>query len=148
MRKRTQARECALQILYQMDIIQCSPDQVLPSFWEFYPAPRDVREFAEAIVTGTYQHLQEIDKKIAQYTENWELSRMAVVDRNILRFAAFELLYMYEIPPKVTINEAVNVAKKYSQIEAGKFVNGVLDKIHHTEVHKPDPSSSPEEPVP
>jgi transcription antitermination factor NusB len=68
---------------------------------------------------------------------------MAVVDRNILRFAVYELLYLDDIPPKVTINEAVNIAKKYSQEEAGKFVNGVLDKINHTEVHKSDIPNSP-----
>lgn len=138
MRKRTQARECALQILYQMDVAQYSLDQVLPSFWEFHPVGEDVRQFAEEIVRGTHQHLEEIDKKIAQYTENWQLNRMAVVDRNILRFATYELLFIDEIPPKVTINEAVNIAKKYSQDEAGKFVNGILDKINHTEVKKPD----------
>ena len=97
-----------------------------------------MQEFTEQLVRGTHEHLKEIDQKIIQYTENWQLNRMAVVDRNILRFAVYELLFLDEIPPKVTINEAVNVAKKYSQDEAGKFVNGILDKINHTEVHKPD----------
>ena len=91
------------------------------------------------------EHLDEIDEKIAKYTENWQLSRMAVVDRNILRFSVYELLFMDDIPPKVTINEAVNVAKKYSQDEAGKFVNGVLDKIHHTESKKSADSSKPKQ---
>ncbi len=145
MRKRTQARECALKILYQMDMVEGSFDQVFPSFWEAHPAPDDVREFTEQLVRGTRDHLSEIDQKIIQYTENWQLNRMAVVDRNILRFAVYELLFMDEIPPKVTINEAVNIAKKYSQDEAGKFVNGILDKIHHTEVHKPDSESAPKE---
>ncbi len=138
MRKRTQARECALKILYQMDMGGQPLDEILPSFWEFNPVPDDVREFAEKLVLGTFEHIRDIDPKIAQYTENWQLSRMAVVDRNILRFAVFELIYLNEIPPKVTINEAVNIAKKYSQDEAGKFVNGILDKINHTEVNKPE----------
>ena len=147
MRKRTQARECALQILYQVDMTKSSPEEVLPSYWEFHPAPDDVREFAELIVRGTFQHLGDIDQKIVHYTENWELNRMAAVDRNILRLAVYELLYVDEIPPKVTINEAVNLAKKFSQEEAGKFVNGILDKIHHTEVKKPGSTSSePEAP--
>lgn len=107
--------------------------------------PEDVREFTERIARGTIEHLPQIDQKITSYTENWQLNRMAVVDRNILRFAAYELLYMDDIPPKVTINEAVNVAKKYSQDEAGKFVNGVLDKIHHTEGKKPDSIEPPKE---
>ncbi len=145
MRKRTQARECALKILYQIDMVEGSLDQVFPSFWEAHPAPDDVREFTERLVRGTRDHLNEIDQKIIQYTENWKLNRMAVVDRNILRFAVYELLFVDEIPPKVTINEAVNIAKKYSQDEAGKFVNGILDKINHTEVHKPDSNDSPKE---
>lgn len=133
MRKRTQARECALQILYQLDVTKLPLDQVLASYWELHPAPDEVLEFAERLVRGTHQHMERIDQVIERYAENWRLHRMAVVDRNILRFSVYELLFLDEIPPKVTINEAVNVAKKYSQDEAGKFVNGVLDKINHTE---------------
>ncbi|MBI4372524.1 MAG: transcription antitermination factor NusB [Candidatus Omnitrophica bacterium] len=146
MRKRTQARECALKILYQLDMVVDQPlDEVLASYWEFNPNSDDVREFAQQLVRGTREHLDEIDQKIIQYTENWQLNRMAVVDRNILRFAVYELLFMDEIPPKVTINEAVNVAKKYSQDEAGKFVNGILDKINHTEIKKSDTAGSSHE---
>lgn len=133
MRKRTQARECALKILYQTDITQYPLDDILPSFWESNPVPDDVRQFAEYLVRGTYKHRAAIDQKIIQYTENWDLERMAVIDRNLLRFSVYELLYMDDIPPKVTINEAVNIAKKYSQADAGKFVNGILDKINHSE---------------
>ncbi len=138
MRKRTQARECALKILYQLDMVEQPLEEIIPSFWEFNPVPDEVREFTEKLVLGTFEHLKDIDQKIVQYTENWQLNRMAVVDRNILRFAVYELIYLNEIPPKVTINEAVNIAKKYSQDEAGKFVNGILDKINHTEVNKPE----------
>ena len=138
MRKRTQARECALKILYQKDMVEQPLEEIVPTFWEFNPVPDDIREFAEKLVFGTFEHLKDIDQKIVQYTENWQLNRMAVVDRNILRFAVYELIYLNEIPPKVTINEAVNIAKKYSQDEAGKFVNGILDKINHTEVNKPE----------
>ena len=133
MRKRTRARECALQILYQLDMMKQPLDQVFSSFWELHPAPDEVREFAERLVRGASEHLEQIDRTIERYAENWQLHRMATVDRNILRFATYELLFMDEIPPKVTINEAVNIAKKYSQDEAGKFVNGILDKINHTE---------------
>lgn len=144
MRKRTLGRECALKILYQVDVNQDKLDEVLKDFWESWPASDDVREFAEQIVRGTIKNLSQIDSVINKYAENWEMNRMAVVDRNILRFAVFELLFMDDIPPKVTINEAVNMAKKYSQDEAGKFVNGVLDKIHHKESKKPDSSTSEE----
>ena len=137
MRKRTLARECALQILYQHEMNPAPLEEVMASFWEENPKMGDeVREFAKALVLGTAQHLQEIDAVVVRATENWGLSRMAVVDRNILRFATYELLFLSDIPPKVTINEAVNLAKKFSQEESGKFVNGVLDKINHTEKPK------------
>lgn len=134
MRKRTQGRECALQILYQNEMNPSGLEQVIEAYWEEHPDyGDDVREFAVALVRGTLDRVKELDEIIVRATENWELSRMAVIDRNILRFATYELLYVEEIPPKVTINEAVNIAKKFSQEESGKFVNGVLDKINHTE---------------
>ena len=132
MRKRTQARECALQILYQLDVTKQSMEDALADFWQQNPFPAEVREFSEILVKGTHEHLADIDRTIEEFAENWQLHRMAVIDRNILRAATFELLYLDEVPPKVTINEAVNIAKKFSQDEAGKFVNGILDKIHHT----------------
>lgn len=140
MRKRTQAREFALQMLYQIDLTGGNPDQVFKDFWQENSASADIREFAERIVRGTVERLKEIDPIISRYTENWQLERMAAVDRNVLRGATFELLYADDIPPKVTINEAVNLAKKFSQIESGKFVNGVLDKINHTEASEKNKS--------
>lgn len=145
MRKRTIARECALKILYQIDIRQELPEDVIQSFWESWPEDNEVREFTEKIVLGTCKSMEVIDSKIIKYTENWQINRMAVVDRNILRLAVYELLYIDDIPPKVTINEAVNIAKRYSQDEAGKFVNGVLDKIHHTESPKSKSEQTNEE---
>jgi len=133
MRKRTQAREYALQILYQQDLNPEPLGELLKSFWESNPSPPEVQEYAEKIVQGTLLHLQEIDMVLSKYAEHWELPRMAAVDRNILRLSTYELLYVEEIPPKVAINEAVNIAKKFSQEESGKFVNGILDKISHTE---------------
>lgn len=133
MRKRTQAREFALQILYQQDLNPEPAETLLARFWETNLVPPEVSEYANRLVRGTLQHAAEIDAVISKYAEHWELHRMAAVDRNILRFSTFELLYMEEIPPKVVINEAVNIAKKFSQEESGKFVNGVLDKINHTE---------------
>ena len=133
MRKRTQARELALQILYKRDLNPEPVETILNSFWESKPFPDDVREYADRLVRGTVENLERIDEVLVKYTEHWELHRMAVVDRNILRFSTYELLYLEEIPPKVVINEAVNIAKKFSQEESGKFVNGILDKINHTE---------------
>ena len=133
MRKRTQAREFALQILYHRDINPEPTESLLGEFWESADVLPEIREYAERLVRGTLTHLSEIDEVLAKYAEHWQLHRMAVVDRNIMRFAVYELLYREEIPPKVVINEAVNIAKKFSQEESGKFVNGVLDKINHTE---------------
>lgn len=134
MRKRTQARECAIKILYQINITNYSKEEVLADFWQNNPAKEDVQFFARKLVDGTLEHLEVIDKIVSKHTQNWQIDRMAVVDRNILRSATYELLFLSdEIPPKVVINEAVNLAKKYSQEEAGRFVNGVLDNINHTE---------------
>lgn len=133
MRKRTQAREFTLQILYQRDLNPEPCETLLAAFREANPALPEVYEYTERLVQGTLLHLDEIDALLSKYAEHWEIHRMAVVDRNILRFAAYELLYVEEVPPKVVINEAVNIAKKFSQEESGKFVNGILDKINHTE---------------
>ena len=135
MRKRTRSREFALQLLYQYEMNEEPLEAVIRRFWEEnHESEEEVRNYAERLVRGTVDHLVALDETIVRYAENWLLNRMAVIDRNILRFAAYELLYMAdEIPPKVAINEAVNIAKKFSQEEAGKFVNGILDKINHTE---------------
>ena len=131
MRKRTRARQLALQILYQIDITKASALDSLDYFWRSQRPKEDetVKQFALELVKGIQEHREAIDSKIAQYAQNWELKRMAVVDRNILRQACYELLHCPDIPPKVTINEAIELAKHFSGIEAGKFVNGILDKI-------------------
>lgn len=132
MRKRTQAREFALQILYQLDITRDSCDLALSGFWQAQSqqdVEQSIKDFTAQLVKGVLANIKQIDSKIAQYATNWQLERMAVVDRNILRLSCFELLFCADIPPKVSINEAVELAKKYSDLEAGKFVNAILDKI-------------------
>jgi len=132
MRKRTQAREFAMQILYQMDITHDNSDACLNNFWHGRSdeaIDASIKEFSSNIVKGVAENLKVLDGKISQYATNWQLSRMAVVDRNILRMGAFELIFCEDIPPKVSINEAVDLAKRYSGAEAGKFVNAILDKI-------------------
>ena len=129
MRKRTEAREYALQLLYKYDIT-AEPVTELDLFWvEDKEIAPPVNDFALQLVSGAIKHQEQIDKKISGFAANWELKRMAAVDRNVLRLAAFELLYLEDIPAKVSINEAVDLAKKYSGEEAGKFVNGILDSI-------------------
>ena len=134
MRKRTKARECALKILYAVDITKESPEKCIEIFWqsneELEP---QVRAFADTLVLGVSKNKELIDKVITEHATNWELKRMAVIDRNILRFATHELLFMDDIPPKVAINEAIDIAKKYGDKDSGKFVNGILDKINKVE---------------
>ncbi len=121
-----------MQILYQIDITRDNIDQVWEGFWlacDEKDIDGGVKDFTRDLVKGVGDNLEVIDLKISNYAKNWELERMAVVDRNILRLAAYEILFRSDIPPKVSINEAVELAKKYSDVQAGKFVNGILDKI-------------------
>ncbi|MFC1703710.1 transcription antitermination factor NusB [Candidatus Omnitrophota bacterium] len=139
MRKRTKARECALKILYQVDITGDSCKDSLEMFWQTSGTQEGaVKEFATRLVEGTFAHLKEIDKEIAKSAANWQMKRMAVVDRNILRIATFEILYLDDIPPKVSINEAVDLAKKFGDNDSGRFVNGIIDKIKSTSCEKKD----------
>lgn len=136
MRKRTRSREFALQVLYQIDINKDASDVALENFWQSQneeDIEAQVKEFTASLVKGTIDNLKLIDAEISQYATNWKLERMAVVDRNILRMGCFELVFLSDIPPKVTINEAVELAKRYSGLEAGKFVNAILDKIKSKE---------------
>jgi transcription antitermination factor NusB len=131
MRKRTKARQLALQILYQIDITHENSLLSVKNFLQSQKQGIDsaVNQFTLELVEGILKYREIIDRKISQYAKNWQLKRMAVVDRNILRQACFELLYRSDIPPKVAINEAIELAKRFSGTETGKFVNGILDKI-------------------
>ena len=137
MRGRTKARECALKILYQIDITKENPGEAVAGFFDSEEIKEEITLCAGKIVEGACARREAIDELISKCADNWQLSRMAVVDRNILRLAIYEMMYMREeIPVKVAINEAVELAKKYGDIDSGKFVNGVLDKIKRTEVDK------------
>jgi transcription antitermination factor NusB len=129
LRKRTKARESALQILFQVDITNDPINVVLKRYWQDRKRNPEVIEFANQIVMGTSEHLVEIDKIISKHSENWDIERMPVIDRNILRFATYEILYMIDVPPKVTIDEAIDLANRFGTVNSGKFINGVLDKI-------------------
>ena len=129
MRKRTRARECALQVLYAIDLTGEEPREALPRFWEVHPEEEAVVEYAALLVEGVVKNRPSLDEIVATHAKNWDLGRMAVIDRNILRMAAFELLHLEDVPPKVAINEAIDIAKRYGDKDSGKFVNGILDKI-------------------
>ncbi len=128
--KRRQAREYALQLLFQLDIRKEKPTAALfKRFWAAEEPEDEVRKFAEEAVRGTFKHLRTINGKILACAKNWTLERMAAVDRNVLRLAAYEILYRMDIPPSVTINEAIELAKKFGTDESGAFVNGILDSV-------------------
>jgi len=133
-RNRTKARECALKILYAVDIRKDSQELCTRVFWENHPTIKDeIKKFSTFIVEGVSKNKAFIDSNISKYATNWQIQRMPPIDRNILRAAVFELLFAEEIPPKVSINEAIEMAKRYGDKDSGKFVNGVLDKINKSE---------------
>ena len=129
MRKRTQARELALQLMYQLDL---RGDEILDEV-NAALAPQagdpEMLDFARELVHGCREKQSEIDRQIEEVAKNWQLKRMAAIDRNILRLATYELLFREDIPPLVTINEAIDIAKKFSTKNSGPFVNGILDNI-------------------
>jgi transcription antitermination protein NusB len=127
--RRTRARERALQALYQIDVAAAGIDEALASFWRsFEPTEKEVQVLAEQLVRGVAADRRHVDEVIEGVSTNWRLDRMAKVDRNVLRLAAWELL-KGDAPVKVVINEAIELGKKYGSESTGAFVNGVLDKI-------------------
>jgi N utilization substance protein B len=125
---RRKARELALQLLYQWDLRGKGPNRIEEEFWKGARAAEKTREFAHRLFTGTVAAAAELDQLIEHHATNWRLDRMSAIDRNILRLAAFELRFA-TAPPKVVIDEAVELAKAFSDAEASAFVNGVLDAL-------------------
>jgi len=127
---RRDGREAAIQFLYQFDIHKpANLEEALAGFWKQNEEPQNVRVFANDLLRGALEKLPEVDAKIRTLADNWDFERLAAVDRNILRLAVYEMLFRPEIPPVVSINEAIEIAKKFSTAESGKFVNGLLDRV-------------------
>jgi N utilization substance protein B len=137
---RRKAREASLQLLYEMDLSQKGFEEVLSDLRkrESFPlcgleesaeTQQEILEFTRQIVDGVFHNVREIDQLIESHSTHWKISRMPSVDRNILRMAVFELLYCPDIPPSVTINEAIEIGKRFGTEESGAFINGVLDHI-------------------
>ena len=127
---RRRARECALQMLFSYDLARPPVEDLIASYWgELAEAAEEVRAVANELVEGTIEHLAQIDDRIRVRTEHWRIPRMAVVDRNLLRMAVFEFLYQPSTPRTVAINEALEIARRFSTSEATQFVNGILDAI-------------------
>lgn len=128
---RRQAREWAVQFLFQTEFNPDDLEQALGDFWDDEkkkPSERD-RTYVEEVVRGVIGKRREIDRTLSSYTKNWDVERLGVLDRTVMRVAVYEMLYRGDIPPVVSINEAVEIAKAYSGRESGRFVNGVLDRI-------------------
>jgi N utilization substance protein B len=132
---RRRARECAMQALYQLELSDKAAhlDDVLHLFWAHLEpedgAVGEIRSYAQALVAGVARHLPQLDAVLQQASQHWRLERMSRVDRNILRLAAYELLHEADVPARVALNEAIEVAKKFGTEESGAFVNGILDRI-------------------
>jgi N utilization substance protein B len=129
MGKRHRAREAVIQYHFWRDLQHGETPERIEDFWEFCPATDRVREFAQPLIEGMVTHGDELDERIRKYCENYNLNRISVVDRNVLRLAIYEMLYRDDIPPVVSINEAIELAKTFGGAESGRFVNGILDRV-------------------
>jgi N utilization substance protein B len=126
---RRQGREAALQMVYLVDVCRLDVDKIPDAVLSDEPLAEKTREFAHHLASGTVSEWERIDGLLARHAKNWELHRMAAIDRCILRMASYELIADLDTPVNVIINEAVEIAKKYSTAESSKFVNGILDKV-------------------
>ncbi|MHB8095858.1 MAG: transcription antitermination factor NusB [Candidatus Aminicenantales bacterium] len=129
MGKRRKARECALQVLFQLEFNAADTAEVVRRYWEYQKTDADVKEYGTWLVEGIRAERDEVDRTIQDASVNWRIARMAVVDRNIIRIAVYEMLRGQTLVPAIIINEAIEIAKKYSGEEAAVFINGVLDAI-------------------
>jgi len=125
---RRKGRELAVQVLYQWDVHRDTSGW-LDDFWEQNKVHPEIRAFADDLVQGVIAHAAELDAVIGRYAENWTVHRMAITDRTVLRVAVYELLYLPDIPGRVTLNEAIDIVKLFGDEQSGAFVNGILDRI-------------------
>jgi N utilization substance protein B len=130
MHQRRKAREVALQVLYELDVLNIDSKEAVALFWNNFDAPEESRKFSTLLIEGTWGNIEQIDSHISSCSENWSLARMSRVDKNILRMAVYELLYCPDIPPKVTLNEAIDLGKLYGSENSGSFINGILDAVY------------------
>jgi N utilization substance protein B len=132
---RRKSRELALQLLYEMEVKGADPKSVLERTHgrdgerSREEVSEEGRKFATDLLEGTFRNRKEIDELIERHSLHWKMARMAVVDRNILRLAVYELLYLHDVPTSVVLNEAIEIAKKFGTEDSGAFINGILDKV-------------------
>lgn len=130
MHQRRKAREVTLQVLYALDVHEIDPQESMALFWANFEAPEEARLFSSLLIEGTWDNREKIDGLIGSSSENWTISRMSRVDKSILRMAVYELLFCKDIPPKVTLNEAIDLGKVYGSENSGAFINGILDDLY------------------
>lgn len=149
MTRRSRGREVALQVLYQVEQNAGMP---LPEVRRFIQrrllADRKLCEFTEGLIAGVKQHQAQIDALISEAAENWRLDRMAAIDRNILRLGAYEMMYCQDVPARVAINEALELAKRYSTAQSSRFVNGILDRVLQSQSAAPRTGREPDSTAP
>jgi N utilization substance protein B len=148
MTRRTRAREIALQVLYQWEQNPGLGQDEVERFIDRRLREGKLRDFAHELIAGVRKHQPRIDALISEVAENWRLDRMAAIDRNILRIGAFEMLYSSDVPRKVAINEALELAKRYSTAQSSRFVNGILDRLPGAEPNPVEPVPAGEPPAP
>jgi transcription antitermination factor NusB len=132
MGKRRRARELAIQVLFNMEFSPDDPDKVFDLICENFASGKSIQPFSRELVLGVCKNRKSIDSLISRSSKNWRLERMSRLDRCILRLSAFEILFMEDIPPKVSIDEAVELGKRFGGEDSGGFINGVLDNIYNT----------------
>ncbi len=125
-----------MQALFCMDTLKNESDELLEGLSGMLELAPDINRFYMTLIKGVIDNKSQIDKRIEQFSSNWKINRMGCVDRNILRIAAYEILYCHDIPPKVSINEAVDIGKLYGTEESGSFINGILDGIYQQQAAK------------
>ncbi|MGE0084271.1 MAG: transcription antitermination factor NusB [Desulfococcaceae bacterium] len=130
MKNRRKARERVLQALFYMDIRQDMSQEAIDLYCECFPPSENTAEFFQILARGVMRNREQTDSILARFSDNWKISRMSCVDRNIMRIAIYEMFYCEDIPFKVSINEAIDIGKKYGTDESGAFINGILDRIH------------------
>ena len=135
--RRRKSRELALRMLYQLETNSSNPELALENYCNIFPYQQDVVDYAESLMLGVKKDRETIDTYIQDASEHWKISRIAFVDKNILRIGIYEMLFSEDVPPKVAIDEAIELAKKYGNEDSGNFINGVLDKIFKDYYKKP-----------
>jgi len=128
---RRAAREAALKILFQFDFNPAGARELMEVYWRGHKVSERTKKFSESLVWGVLEHKEAVDRLIDEAAEHWRLERMNAVDRNVLRIATFELLHLSDIPPQVSIDEAIELGKRFGSEDSGAFINGILDRIAH-----------------